>query len=111
MASTLRDMIQMLFEVETAARQSQVAVSNVNVTRVAGNNPNRLSLILSNPGVNGVYVSFERDFVSGEGLLLVPSGGFVSYMWDEDFDVVGWGLYGIALIAPVNINVLEIVSI
>ena len=112
MALTLSDMIQELFAVKTAARISQVTVSNVvPVTQIADNNPNRLSLIISNPSDNRIHVSFERDFVVDEGIVLTAIGGFMSFLWSEDFDVVGWSMFGIAENAPSIMNVLEIISI
>lgn len=112
MPATLDDMIRQLFDVQTRAIHNQVSVSNVAPpTLVAKNNPNRLSLILSNPSAQLIYVAFEQDFAVGEGILLVPNGGFVSFLWSEDFNVVGWSMHGIAVAAAGNLNVLEIVSL
>lgn len=112
MAMTLDDMIRQLFAVRTRAIHSQVLVSaSAPPTVIAPNNPNRLSFFVSNPGANSVYVAFESDFALGEGVLLVPSGGYISFLWSEDFNVVGWGMYGIASSADVSVNVLEVVSL
>jgi hypothetical protein len=112
MSLTLRDMIQELFAVQTAAKDSVVNVLTTSPpTLVADNNPNRLSLIVSNVGSNLVYMKFDNDVTAPDGILLVPNGGFISFLWDEDFDVVGWGMYGIADGGASQVNVLEIISI
>lgn len=111
MSMTLRDMIQSLFAVSTAAKQTEVNVlTTTPPTQIADNNPNRLSLIISNVGSYPVYVKFEKSFVAPNGLYLAPSGGFVSFLWDEDMDVVGWSIYGQAVGGASQLNVLEIIS-
>jgi hypothetical protein len=112
MSMTLRDMIQELFAVQTAAKHQEINVLTTQPpTLIANNNPNRLSLIISNIGTFPVYCKFEQDFAAPDGILLAPNGGFIAFLWDEDFDVVGWSMHGLATGGASQVNVLEILSI
>lgn len=112
MAMTLADMIKTLFDVKTNVIHRQVTVPAVApACIIAPNNPNRLSLLVSNPWTRNVYVKFDVNVAVDEGILLVPNGGFVAFLWDEDFDIVGWELRGISMTAATKVNVIEIVSV
>lgn len=112
MGMTLSDMIQELFAVKTRPEHRTVNVDfNQPTTLVAPNNPNRLSLIISNPSTRNIYVSFEQVFTAPHGIMLVPNGGFISFLWSEDFNAVGWAMYGIAQVAAADLEVMEIISV
>lgn len=112
MSLTAHDMIMNLFNVKTRPIHSQVNVSNtLPPTEIAPNNPNRLSLIVSNPSGFDIYVQFDHDFIAGEGILIKANGGVISLLWSDDMDTVGWSLHGLASGGVAVVNVLEIVSI
>ena len=112
MSITLYEAIQTLFPVKTTCKVKTVDVdARPHTTHLVENNPNRFELIISNVGDNPVYVSYLRDFGDKEGLLLNPNGGFVSYIWNEDFDIVGWGWNGFEVGGDGIIFVMEIVSV
>lgn len=112
MSMTLENLIEELFAVKTRPEHNTVTVSHTApTTLVAPNNPNRLSLIISNPSSRSICVSFERDFTYPHGILLVPNGGYVSFLWSEDFNSVGWNMYGIATVGAGDLEIMEIISI
>lgn len=112
MALTLHDLIEELFVVKTIPQMSTVTVTGgLPFKLLAKNNPNRLSLIMSNVGDNPVYINYNRSAGLKEGLMLVPNGGYLSLLWSEDFDTVGWDVYAHAISGDSTIILLEIISI
>ena len=107
----LRELIDSQFGVLTSYRINPVnATVAVNVTRILGINPNRLGFTIMNMGANDVYVSPVVTVAVGNGILLQPSGGGVSFIWNEDFNIVGLDFYAIADGGNSNIYLQEIVS-
>lgn len=112
MSKTLYDLIQAHFGVKTSYRVnpevSQVAVT---LTKVVSTNPNRLGLVIVNSGANRIYLSPLNDVVVGAGIVLVPTGGAISFRWDIDFELVTSEFYGIADGGVSNIHCIEIVTV
>jgi len=112
MAMTLYDVIQTLFPIKTTCKVSTIDVAIASpASLMCKNNPNRLGLIMSNVADFPVYISYNKDVVAQEGLLLNANGGFVALQWNEDFDVTGWGWYGIASGGASKVSIFEILSV
>jgi len=67
------------------------------VTSILPNNPDRLSYILVNLGDYPMYVAWDRDVGSDHGVYVAPNGGSFSLIADEDGELVGYELFGIAI--------------
>jgi len=112
MAITLYELIQAHFGVKTTYRVnpevSQVALT---VTKIVSTNPNRLGLVIVNSGANRIYLSPLNTVAVGAGIVLVPTGGAISFKWDHDFELVTSEFYGIADGAVSNIQCIEVVTV
>jgi len=84
---------------------SQVGLA---VTRVLGNNPNRVAAVVTNLSLNRIYISPDRSPSSSHGIRLDPNGGSIVLLWNEDFSLVGWEWNAIADAAGSSIFVLEL---
>ena len=112
MAITLYDAIQTVMPVKTGLRITHVNVSaSAPPTKLCDNNPNWLELILSNVGDYGIYIHTSVDYTIPTGVLLTPNGGFLSMMWNEDFDITGYQWYGYADTLAGELTVMEVISI
>jgi len=112
MSITLYDAIQTVMPVQTGLKIHTLAVSeSAPPTLLADNNPNRLELILSNVGDYNIFVNADITYELPEGLLLTPNGGFVSLIWNEDFDITGYSWYGFAQTGAGEITVMEVLSL
>lgn len=112
MAITLYDAIQTIMPVKTSLRIRTIDVSETSPpTLLVPNNPNRLELILSNVGDYNIYIHTEVDYTIPEGMLLTPNGGFMSLIWNEDFDVTGYSWYGLAQTDAGELTIMEVLSI
>jgi len=78
------------------------------VARWANNNPNRIELHIVNLGTNNLFISPEPSVSSTRGILVGPSGGNASLLEDEDGELVRIEWYGVAVVAAVDIYVLEV---
>ena len=53
--------------------------------QVLGNDPERVTVLLINLSSNTIFVGFNEQVGSGNGIILTPSGGNVSYNVEDDF--------------------------
>ena len=106
MDGILQKLIQKQFGIKTRLRED-TRVSSLGVTSalVLPQNANRLGWIIINLSANTVYVGFNN------GVILVASGGSYSMIWNEDFDVVGYEVWGIATGAASAIKCYEIIGV
>jgi len=95
---TLHDLLLEQFKVRTRLREYPNNVTSVGTQAVliARNNPNRLGFVVSNlHDTNKLYIGFNHEVSTTRGLPIDP-GGTATWVWDEDFDCVGWGFWAIA---------------
>ena len=108
---SLADMLSRLYGVRTTHRINPIHVNPIVavVQSCLGANPKRLGHVIVNMGVNSCWVA-PRDTVADDyGIVLVPNGGSVSKIWDEDFEMVTLPWYVISVAAPgTNIFVMEV---
>ena len=78
--------------------------------QVLSNNPNRLGWTIVNLSTNVIYLSFANDVASTKGIRLDASGASASAVWDEDFILCAWAVWGVASGAASAIYAVEIVE-
>lgn len=109
---TLQTLLTRQFGVKTRTRATapgfQVGTSIVQVLR---QNPNRLAAVIINLSANAVYVSPDGITSATHGISLSPSGGALTLLWNEDFDMVGYEWNAIAAVAASDVFVLEVLTL
>lgn len=78
------------------------------VTKLVGNNPERLALILINVGANDVYVKPSNNPGVEQGLLLAAFGGSVSLNVRSDLTLPTREWYGIADTTASTVYAIEV---
>jgi hypothetical protein len=109
--ANLADLIEARFGVKTEAADNRSTSSiGTSVATVLPNDPKRLAAVIVNLSAVAVYVAPYRDVGASKGIRLAPSGGTLSLIWDEDFDVTGWEWFGIADAAASALFTLEVLA-
>lgn len=67
------------------------------VTQILKNNPDRLAVLLVNLGTTAMYVAWDQEVGADHGVYVAPGGGSFALTADEDGELVGYELYGIAI--------------
>ena len=108
----LANLLMERFKVRTRAVENPRAVTSLGITAqmILANNPNRLGWIIVNLSTNTVYLGLQNDVSSSKGILLDPSGGQAAMLWDEDFQMTGWAIWGVASAANSAIYAIEVVE-
>ena len=107
----LQGLIESQFGVKTSYEINPITgTALTTVTKVLNINPNRLAFIVMNMGASAVYLSPSNTVAVGNGIIILPGGGGVTLVWNEDFNMVGLDWYAIADGANSDIYVMEIVS-
>lgn len=78
------------------------------VTRLLANNPDRLGSLIMNIGGNDIHVLFDNRVSTTRGILLAAEGGKISLNANEDYELVGYPVYGIASGGSSEVIVIEI---
>ena len=76
------------------------------VSRVFRNDPDRVFYQITNMSGGNMYVNFNANPSSSNGILLTPNGGTLSYSGKDDFTLVTKELYIIANIAASGLLVV-----
>ena len=87
----------------------KVRTVGITVLEIFSNNPNRIFWFITNRSANDGDVGFSPELASGNGILLVASGGFVSQKVQDDGDAVIQAFYGVAAAAGSTWYTYEIV--
>ena len=105
---SLSELIEKRFGVKTRAVVGAVnSIAALGQVAVAPN-PDRLALIVVNLSVNDVVLAFDNQVTTTRGIFLAKSGGSMSLNMEDDFELVGYAIYGAASAYPSTIFVLEI---
>jgi len=107
----LDTLLEQQFKISTRANENPL-VSSLGITavKVLDNNADRLGWIIINLSANTVYLSLKSDVSSSKGVVVSPNGGSASMVWNEDFQMTGWEVWGVASGASSAIYVLEVVA-
>lgn len=106
----LADLLRNKLGVATYPRINPLVDSvGISPVRILDNNPNRVGYLIVNVGSYPLYVAFSDAVSVTYGIYVAPAGGMVSAVWDEDFDLVGYELWGVAGGGTTKIYVHEVV--
>ena len=94
----------------TTSRTSTVSVLTT-VTRIAGNNPRRVSITIYNRGVNNVDIDNVATVATGSGVPLTAASGVATSTIEDDGEAVINEVYGIATTAAVSVFVVEVMRV
>lgn len=96
------------FQGKTLSQENVYTVSNLAMTRIP-NNQNRVFWIATNEGANDVRVSTVPNISATSGFLLALGGGVLSMDWAQDGEGVSYDIYLIAVGAPSNVRLREVI--
>jgi hypothetical protein len=109
--NTLIGLLNKMFGVHTSVRISavpnQIGVATVSIAR---QNPNRIGMVISNLSANTVYIAPDNSVSPTHGIRLGPSGGTITLLWFEDFELCGYEWFGQASGAGSDLYVQEILT-
>ena len=94
----------------TTSRTSTVSVLTT-VTRIAGNNPRRVSITVYNRGVNNVDIDYVSSVTAGGGIPLTGASGVLQSTIEDDGEAVINELYGVATTATSSVFVVEVMRV
>jgi len=94
----------------TTSRTSTVSVLTT-VTRIAGNNPRRVSITIYNRGLNNVDIDYVSSVAVGAGIPLSASSGVAVSTIEDDGEAVINEIYGIANGATSSVFVVEVMRV
>lgn len=94
----------------TTSRTSTVSVLTT-VTRIAGNNPRRVSITVYNRGVNNVDIDYVSSVTAGAGIPLTGASGVMQSTIEDDGEAVINEIYGIATTATSSVFVVEVLRV
>lgn len=109
---SLQEFLDRVYGVRTTYRENPVAVNPIvdAVQQALGASPKRLGFVVVNMGANACFLA-PRDIVADDyGYVLVPNGGSVNMIWNQEFSMVTLPWYVISAAAPgTNIYVAEVI--
>ena len=104
---SLAEILMKRWGVRTQAAQKTVSLG-VAAAEIVPNNPDRLGLTIINLSTNSVYLALDNSVSSSKGMLLVPTGGSATFSLEDDFQMVGWAIWGVASGAASPLYVIEV---
>jgi len=112
MTTTLYQMLESNFGIKTSYNINPVVAQvQTTLTKLLSYNPNRVGLIMINNGAVNITISPLNTVIVGNGIILVANGGGISFIWDEDFELLAGEFFARADGAAANIFIMEVVSI
>lgn len=106
---SLHKLIDERFGVRTRGVQNR---ANVQQTITAGlvlrNDSSRLAATIINLGTNPVFITPDGAPTTTRGIRVGPSGGAITLLWDEDFNLVGLEWFGVTDAGTSDLYVLEV---
>jgi len=104
----LSELIEKRFGVKTRAVVSSIVSLAALGQLVLNANPDRLALIIVNMSANDIYLAFDTQVTTTRGVFLAKGGGSMSLTVEEDFELVGYAIYGASAAYPSAIFAVEI---
>ncbi len=109
---TLQTLLERRLGVKTRPRLSPAGFQiGASIAQVLRQTPNRVAAVIINLSVNELFVSPDGITSATHGIRLSPSGGALTLLWDEDFDMVGYEWNAIASGAASDVFVLEVLTL
>lgn len=106
------DLLERQFGIKTIhAVNPEVDQVAITLTKILSYNPRRASFVLINLGANFISVAPDPGVLLTRGIYLVPNGGTLSMVWNEDFELPTFEWYAIADTAPCDIYALEVLTL
>lgn len=109
-ALTLQELVEQQYGVKTDVKISTIALTTT-AQRICDNNPNRVGLLILNLGSTKSFINWSTGVSSTNGIQLVNNGGDFSLTWLEDFNIVGYEMYGVGSSGGETLFVAEIYTI
>ena len=106
----LSEYVKRKFGVSTRAIQDPVTVLCPFATHatILRNNPDRLGFVIVNLGITAMYVAWDPSVSATHGIYIAPNGGTFGMIADEDGELVGWELFGIAITSDNDIFIVTV---
>lgn len=106
------DLLEQQFGIKTTHNiNPEVDQVDITLTKLLSYNPRRASFVLINLGANFITVAPDPRVLTTRGIYLVPNGGTLSMVWNEDFELPTFEWYGIADTAACDIYILEVLTL
>lgn len=107
----LADLIQQSMGGKTRVRFAAPGLTlGIAATRIVPQNADRLGLVITNLSANNVFIAFDNQVSSTHGIFLAPNGGSISMNYKDDFELVGFEVFGLASAAGSNIYYVEVIG-
>lgn len=107
----LADLLLDRFKLKTSTLVNPlVAAVGIAAIPIALNHPDRVGFVMLNLSANVVYISPLPTVALLVGIRLDANGGTVSFVWDEDFELVSHDWYAIATGAASQVFIMEIIG-
>jgi len=108
----LSEWIEKQYGVKTRSIENPVTdLIGTTAAIVIRQNPDRFAWLLVNLSANTVYVAFTPDVSSSKGIRLAANGGSVTFLAEEDLELVTREAWAVATAANSAIYVLEIEAV
>ena len=75
---------------------SLVTQVETSATQILRNHPDRVAFTFWNLGAVTIYLYFSNSVSSALGFRISPGGGSITFLWKEDYQMVGWDWHAIA---------------
>lgn len=112
MPKTLQELLSEQFGVKVRAVEDPGGVTSLGTTAqtILPNNANRVGWIITNLSTNIVYLDYKNAVASTKAFALLKQGDSAISVWNQDFDLVGWAVWGVASGAASAIRAVSLVS-
>jgi len=112
MPRRLADLLQEKLGTKATPFFNRLGVTNVGLTptRIFANDANRFAWIFINLSANAIYLLTDPTVSASKGILAGANGGFLSALWEEDFELVSNEWWCVASGAASNLLAYEITS-
>ena len=108
--SRLYEYVRGLWGVPTTYIERTVAVATT-PTQLAATNPRRMMLIVVNNSTVSTTVGYDPSLTVGAGITLTAGGASMTLTAEEDGELTGAAVYGIASTATGTWYVLEVIAL
>ena len=106
--NSIHDLIKDRLKVNVTFRVNPiVSVIGTTSTMIARRDVKRLAIVITNLSSNDMYIMPDAAASPSSGIYLAPSGGSVTFYYNEDFILPACEWYAVASAVSSNIMVIE----